>query len=90
MFMAGGHYRFNVFTGIINLIGAVLVFSLHARRWHDLGKNGWWALIMLVPAVNFFVGLYLLFAKGDKGKNEFGEPMPANANFLDVVLNPKK
>ncbi len=90
MFMVGSHYRFNVFTGIINLIGAVLVFSLHARRWHDLGKNGWWALIMIVPMVNFFVGIYLLFAKGNPEKNEFGEPMPANVSFLDAVLNLKK
>ncbi|TSC83216.1 MAG: hypothetical protein G01um101419_126 [Parcubacteria group bacterium Gr01-1014_19] len=90
MFFADGHYRFNVFTGIINLLGAIFVFSLHARRWHDLGKNGWWALILIVPMVNFFVGLYLIFAKGVKGKNEYGEPMSANVNFLDAVLNLKK
>ena len=45
-----------IYTGIVNYI----------RRWHDLGKSGWWTLLMLIPFVGFLVFLYLLFAPGEQ------------------------
>lgn len=35
------------------------------KRFHDLGKSGWWYLTSIIPIVNILVGLYLLFAKGE-------------------------
>ena len=46
---------------------------LTIRRWHDLGKSGWFSLLLLVPLVNFVVGLYLWVKKGDDGPNQYGE-----------------
>lgn len=43
------------------------------KRFHDLGQNGWWSLVMCIPLVNFIVGLYLLFAPGEKASNKYGE-----------------
>ena len=37
-----------------------------AKRFHDIGKSGWW---QIVP---FFV-LWMLFKDGDVGFNEYGE-----------------
>ena len=40
--------------GIVALVGSV---SLIVKRLHDLDKGGLWALVMLIPLVNFFFGL---------------------------------
>ena len=48
------------------LIGIYTEIVAFIRRWHDLGKSGWFTLLMLIPLVNFLVLLYLLFASGVK------------------------
>ena len=50
--------------------------AMHAKRWHDLGKTGWLALLAVIPAIGFFVFLYLGFAEGEAAENRFG-PAPA-------------
>ncbi len=66
-------------SGLISILGAVIGIaliiasvSLIIKRLHDLDKGGLWALIMLIPIVDFFFGLYLLFAKGTDGNNQYG------------------
>jgi uncharacterized membrane protein YhaH (DUF805 family) len=46
------------------------------RRLHDLDASGWLSILVLIPIVNFFVGLWLLFGAGTQGSNRFG-PAPA-------------
>lgn len=43
------------------------------KRFHDLGKNGWWSLFTCIPLVSFIIGLYLLLSPGDEGSNKYGE-----------------
>ncbi len=62
----------NAHPVIMAYISLVMTLPLLIRRWHDLGKSGWWVLVAYVPIANFFAGLYLLFAKGDEGPNEYG------------------
>ena len=59
-------------------------FILCARRLNDLNHSGWWSVAMLVPFVNFLLGLYLLFAPGTAGSNNYG-PAPS-ANTRGVVI----
>ena len=46
------------------LIGIYTTIVAHIRRWHDLGRSGWWTLLFLIPLVNFIVFLCLLFTPG--------------------------
>lgn len=66
-------------SGLIAILGAIMGIalivasvSLIIKRLHDLDKGGLWVLIMLIPIVDFFFGLYLLFAKGTDGYNQYG------------------
>ena len=58
---------------VISLLWFMCYISIVIRRLHDLDKGGIWALLSLIPVVNFFFGIYLLFAKGTDGYNQFGE-----------------
>ncbi len=58
----------------ISIFVIVFSFSLYIRRWHDLGQSGWMTLLLLIPLVNIFVWLYLVFKAGVAGKNNYGSP----------------
>lgn len=51
--------------------------AVAVKRLHDLNKSGWYYLICLIPIVNFFWGLYMLFGDGTVGPNNYG-PDPKN------------
>ena len=53
---------------------AVLVPSLAAgvRRLHDVGKSGWFTLIIFVPLVGAIWLLVLYCTEGTDGTNEYG------------------
>jgi len=54
----------------------IMQVSLATRRFHDIGRNGIWVISMIVPGINVLAVVYLLFARGQKGANEYGpEPL---------------
>lgn len=57
---------------IAPVFNIVVTSSFIVRRCHDLDKSGWWCLLTLVPIVNFIFLIYLLFAKGTDGWNQYG------------------
>jgi uncharacterized membrane protein YhaH (DUF805 family) len=63
----------------------VLLIMLAVQRCHDFDNSGWWVLLFLVPAVNFFFGLYLLFKGGTEGRNRWGARTSPNST-LSVIL----
>ena len=56
----------------VQLIFGIPGVMLAIRRLHDLGRSGWWWLLVFVPIVNLFLGIYLIFFKGQTGTNRFG------------------
>jgi uncharacterized membrane protein YhaH (DUF805 family) len=51
--------------------------AIAARRLHDVGRSGWWLLIVLT-VIGIPVFLYWMVKDSDKGKNAYGEG-PARA-----------
>lgn len=70
------------FTGddnLGNLINGVLVYvwtiggiMMTARRLHDLGRDGRFALLAMIPVVGVVLVIYLLCAAGQVGANKYG------------------
>ena len=56
-------------TGIINFIPGL---SIVVRRLHDVGKSGWFFLIILIPIIGWIGILILLCSDGDKEENKWG------------------
>jgi uncharacterized membrane protein YhaH (DUF805 family) len=68
----------------------LVLLRLTVRRFHDLGKPGWLAVLLLVPMLNLALYAVLLLAPGQAGRNRFGEPpAPAStASLLGAVTMP--
>lgn len=71
--------------GVLYIAFIVGVVALIRRRLHDLGKTAWMGLIMLVPLLNLFFALYLLFARGDEDANDYGARPIKNHGGLWVI-----
>lgn len=42
------------------------------KRMHDRDHVGWWSLLALIPLINIFVMIYILFFPGQKHANRYG------------------
>ncbi|ORT99901.1 hypothetical protein D081_1482 [Anaerovibrio sp. JC8] len=58
---------------IVCLPVMILSFMNSIKRAHDLDKPGWLVIGTLIPIVNIFVSLYLLFGRGTEGPNQYGD-----------------
>lgn len=88
---------FGVLIGCLVLLASIwFMLTQGVKRLHDLDKSGWLVLLMFIPLVNFVFGLYLLFADGTVGPNQYGadpknrmpyQPQPTSVN---VTVNVSK
>ena len=64
---------FSIAAFVLGIFQLAANIMMGVRRLHDLDKCGWWMLLLIVPLVNLFFCLYLLFFKGTEGPNEYGD-----------------
>ncbi|WP_230372096.1 DUF805 domain-containing protein, partial [Bacteroides thetaiotaomicron] len=63
------------------------------KRLHDLNKSGWLILICCVPIIGWVFSLYMLFADGTVGPNQYGEdpknrmPYQPQPTSVNVTVN---
>jgi len=64
----------------INLLqtgfGLALFFpslAITIRRLHDIGKSGWWYLIILIPLIGILVLFAFFVMASQEGENKYGE-----------------
>jgi uncharacterized membrane protein YhaH (DUF805 family) len=72
-----------------NLAGLALLvpsFAVGARRLHDIGKSGWFQLLVLIPVVGILILIYWAVQKGDPDPNDYGPP--PNATEPEPALPP--
>lgn len=81
-----------IISTVVSLALLLPNLGVTVRRFHDIGKSGWYVLVMYVvfciPLINFIAilyYLYLLIKDSEPGENEYG-PNPKdlesdNSNF---------
>lgn len=58
---------------LVNLLLFWPAVAVSVKRWHDLGRSGWWVLILLVPLVGLIWTMVANgIVRGDRGPNRFG------------------
>ncbi|UVV55162.1 DUF805 domain-containing protein [Bacteroides thetaiotaomicron] len=87
-------FLFGILIGIVAGIASIW-FSLAqgVKRLHDLNKSGWLILICCVPIIGWVFSLYMLFADGTVGPNQYGEdpknrmPYQPQPTSVNVTVN---
>lgn len=46
-------------------------FAVSVRRLHDMGKNGWWSLILFIPLFGAILWSILILYDGDQHTNKY-------------------
>jgi uncharacterized membrane protein YhaH (DUF805 family) len=46
--------------------------AVGARRLHDIGRSGWWMLIVVIPLVGWIIAIIWYAKEGTPGTNEYG------------------
>jgi uncharacterized membrane protein YhaH (DUF805 family) len=58
---------------------------LGKRRCHDLNRTAWMLLLYLIPFVGAFFALYMLFASGTNGSNNYGPAATPNSSGVKTA-----
>ncbi|WP_018690550.1 DUF805 domain-containing protein [Algicola sagamiensis] len=89
-FNAAGTIAAIVMMVLVVIIFLALCFGLYIRRFHDIGRSGWNAVIMLIPIVSSVLNIYLMLKKGDEHENNWGaqimEASSAMKRFGCIVI----
>jgi len=70
-FHIGGEPTFTPITTLVGLALIVPAIAVSVRRFHDLGRTGWWLLIGLT-GIGTLVIFFWFMVKGDAGPNRYG------------------
>jgi uncharacterized membrane protein YhaH (DUF805 family) len=46
--------------------------AVTARRLHDIGRSGWWMLIVIIPLVGWIIAIIWYVKEGTPGDNQYG------------------
>jgi uncharacterized membrane protein YhaH (DUF805 family) len=70
-------------SGLYSLFIFLPSTAILARRLHDIGRSGWWILLIFVPIIGLLVLLYWTVKDSEPGENQYG-PNPKEGSQLAV------
>lgn len=59
-------------SSLYSLLVLLPSIAIGMRRLHDIGKSGWYLLLVFVPIIGWLILLYFYIKKGDAGSNAYG------------------
>ena len=72
--------------GVVVSLGLLIpAIAVAVRRLHDIGKSGWWYLLILIPFVGIIVILVWFCKKGTEGDNNYGTDPLSESNDSNTV-----
>ena len=76
---AGPLFAVAVLWMIVTILPTIWIgYAVSAKRFHDLGRSGWWVLLHFIPWIGGFIILvWLGIFPGDSFRNEYG-PVPGS------------
>lgn len=82
-------------TAFVLFFHIVPQITVTVRRLHDIGKSGWWYLLLFVPIAGLLVFVWTFYGSED-GSNDYGDdprngpsrpsPLPAATSFRGVRM----
>ncbi len=76
---------FSVLLLVLMPVVLYVTFVTTIRRLNDLNKSGWLSLLLLVPIVQWFLQVYLIFMRGDNSINDYGLPAKPPSRALVIL-----
>lgn len=73
-----------ILGAIYNLAILLPAIAVSVRRLHDIGRTGWWMLIVLIPIVGAIVLLVFMLLDSEAGENQYG-PNPKDNGDLEYA-----
>lgn len=67
---------YGVFSSIFNSINLIPGLALSVRRLHDIGKSGWWNLLIFT-LIGIIPLIYWACKKGETETNKYGDDLEA-------------
>lgn len=58
---------------LITLVFILPTIAVAVRRLHDIGKSGWWYLLVFIPIIGWLLLLFWFVQPSMEEANEFGE-----------------
>lgn len=62
-------------TSVYGLLVLIPTLAVGARRLHDIGRTGWWQLLLLIPLVGLIILIVWWARDGEPQPNQWG-PKP--------------
>lgn len=59
-------------SGLYMLAMLVPSLAVGARRLHDIGRSGWWQLLMLIPIIGGLILIFFFVQDSQPGDNQYG------------------
>ena len=59
-------------SGLVGLILFLPALGVLVRRFHDIGKSGWFVLLALIPLIGTILVVVFCCRKGEAAPNRFG------------------
>ena len=66
---------------LASLAFALPGLAVFIRRLHDIGKSGWWILVVLIPIIGAIILLFFSVQEGNRGANQYGPDPKAGQSY---------
>lgn len=72
-------------TTIFSLIILIPSISVTVRRFHDIGRSGWWLLLSFIPILGWIAMFIFTLLDSESGSNKYGpNPKQSSNDFASA------